>query len=244
MINIPIQGRPGEFTTEPVPNPPPPTIRRAGYGAEWLPFAIGWTASREDKWGTTGFQLNTRFNFSGLFNNKNDFQPPATSGKADGNFVILRPALSREQKIYGDWGVRLSADGQWANQPLMVGLEQFSLGGLAGVRGYRDAQEFGDTGWRVLLEPHTPLFKVALGENGTLATFVRASIFTDYGQRFLLDPPAGLPRSVAMWGAGFALNLDRGEHFEARLTFGVPLLDVPGVHAWNPRLFFSVGVKF
>src|SRR5205085_4772476 len=126
------------------------------------------------------------------------------SHRADGNFIILTPGITREQKLIGDWGLRLHADGQWANQPL-ISNEQFALGGLAGTRGYRDGEEYGDTGWRVLVEPHTPLFKVAFGEHGTLPTMLRLSLFTDYGQRYLLDPPAAKKRSLGMWGAGIGI---------------------------------------
>jgi len=210
---------------------------------QYLPLSVAWDASKADKWGSTAFNLNASRNFSALFDSKSDFRRAAGSGKASGNFLILNPGLTREQKVYGDWSIRLHADGQWANQPL-ISTEQFGLGGLAGVRGYREGQEYGDTGWRVLLEPHTPLWKVALGENNTLQTLVRLSLFTDYGQRYLLAPSAGRSGSLAMWGAGFAISATRGEHFDVRLTFGVPLLDVPGVNAWTPRLTFGVSMQF
>jgi len=187
--------------------------------------------------------LYNSFQFAGLRNDSADFRKVAGSPRASGNYYIAILGLTREQKLIGDWGLRLRADGQWANQPL-INNEQYALGGNSGVRGYQDGQEYGDTGWRTLAEAHTPLFTVPLGENKTMPLYVRFSLFTDYGQRYLLDPPVGRPRSLSMWGAGFGFSGNLGEHFDFRLAFGMPLLDIPNVKAGSSRITFAVGAQF
>src|SRR5262249_44945359 len=152
-----------------------------------------------------------------------DFQTVAGSKKATGTYYIGNFGLTREQKIYGEWGVRLHSDGQWATQPL-INNEQYALGGNAGVRGYRDGQVYSDTGWRVQIEPHTPLFNVGKVDN-TLPLYLRFFVFTDYGQGFLLDPQSR-PGSVSMWGAGFGFNASIGDRFDLRFNVGVPILSI------------------
>src|ERR1043166_4528307 len=228
---------------EPITNPIPPKMTNFSDSVEYVPLSISWDISKPDKWGQTSFGTGLSFNFSELFDNKSAFQHAAHSSKASGNYVVLTPNLTREQNIYKGWGVRFHADGQWANEPL-INNEQFGAGGQPGPRGYREGQEYGDTGWRVSLEPHTPLWNVALGENKSLPATVRLSAFTDYAQRYLLSAQPGRPESLAMWSAGLAISASRGEHFDVRLTLGLPLIDVPGLQAGTPRLSFAVSAQF
>ncbi len=235
-IGPPFMPNPGSLTASST-NLPPSLV-------EYVPFAVNFDLSRPDKWGSTSLSLYNSFQFTGLRNDSADFRKVAGSPRASGNYYIAILGLTREQKLIGDWGLRLRADGQWANQPLITN-EQFALGGNAGVRGYQDGQEYGDTGWRALAEAHTPLFTVPLGEKKTMPMYVRFSLFTDYGQRYLLDPAAaGRPPSVSMWGAGFGFSGNIGEHFDFRLAFGMPLLDIPNVKAGSSRITFAIGAQF
>ncbi|EEF58443.1 ShlB/FhaC/HecB family hemolysin secretion/activation protein [Pedosphaera parvula] len=231
----------GNLTPHPF-DPQPPAIQVVPSSVNYLPFAAGLDATRPDGWGITSFNFNNTFNFSSLFGNKKDFQKIAGSTKATGNYYVANLGMNREQRIHGDWGLRLSADGQWANQPL-ISNEQYGLGGAAGVRGYRDGQQYGDTGWRVIVEPHTELFDLGMVD-GNKPMLVRFSIFTDYGRRYLLAPPTGTDQSLSLWGTGFAFTGTIGERMDFRFTFGVPLLDVPGVTAGTPRITFLVGMQF
>jgi len=243
QIYVPVSGRPGEFTIITPSNAPPPIDLLTHDSVQYFPFALGFDASKQDKGGFTSFNAGLSVNFVGLFDNQAAFRHATGATNIDGRYVILTAGFTREQNLPHDWGMRLHMDGQWANQSLLNN-EQFGIGGLAGVRGYRDGQEYGDTGWRVLIEPHTPLFKVPLGEQNTLQTLVRASLFTDYGERYLLHTVPGRAGSLAMWGAGFAISATRGEHVDVRFTYGIPLLDVPGVPAWHPRFTFAVSAQF
>jgi len=245
----------GGFTILPVPNPIRPMITNLNKQAvNYLPVSLAWNASRPDPWGQSSFDMGLSFNIAGLLETDDSKAFHSAFGES-GNYVVLTPGATREQKLYGDWALRLHADGQWANESL-ISNEQFGLGGQAGVRGYRDGESYGDTGWRVIIEPHTPLFKVPLWEESTLPTLVRFSLFTDYGERYLYHPIAGNAGSANMWGTGFSVSATRGEHFSLNLTVGVPLLDLgrmvdpttfevkTAVHAYNPRFSFSVSAQF
>jgi hemolysin activation/secretion protein len=168
----------------------------------------------------------------------------------------------RVQRVYKDWTVKLHADGQWANGPLFSN-EQYGMGGIAGVRGYQDGFAYGDAGWRMSIEPQTPL--VQIGDvDGDTPFWIRASVFMDYGQALLLHggyfpqvayvngPVVGkIPGNAGildLWGAGWAISFNVGNHIDGRLTMGFPLAN-PGVQkGWSPlddmRLYFAIGGQF
>ena len=206
----------------------------------YLPIQLSWEGSVSDRYGSTSLGINNSFHWAGLISDKKDFANLAGTN-ANGNYYIFTASLTREQKISGGWGVRLHADGQWANQPL-ISNEQFGLGGAAGVRGYRDGQDYGDTGWRVQCEPHTPYLNLGMVD-GTQPLQARFSAFVDYGERYLLDPG---PRAgtVPLFGAGVAVAGNIGQHLDFRVTFGLPFLDTPVRKAGDWRLLFGLGAQF
>ena len=220
----------------------PPTFQNRMIESEiqYLPFALNWEAGWQDPWGTTAVNINNSFNWNAVFDNKRDFQSLA-GPRATGTYYIGNYGYTREQKIYKDWGVRLHADGQWATEPL-INNEQFAMGGVAGPRGYRDGQEYGDTGWRVQFEPHTPLWNLGLVDKKQ-PLYLRLYAFTDYGQRYLLDP-LGRPGSLALWGAGVGANGSIGDKFDFRVTFGTAILGIPGVSPGSIRISFAIGGQF
>ena len=171
----------------------------------------------------------------------------------DGNYYIANAGFTREQKLYDQWALTLKAAGQWANQTL-IGNEQFGLGGLPGPRGYRDGEEYGDAGWRVSAEPHTPIYPVCM-INYTIPLRVSGSVFMDYGQRYdystkftspnsvALGIPDRIP-SVSLWGAGAGLNAMIGKIYEFHFALGVPLLSTAAIKAGDARFYFSLSAQF
>jgi hemolysin activation/secretion protein len=240
-IFVPDIGTTGPPFTE-FPSPAVSTERQVFSSVRYLPFAVSWDANESDATGNTTFSLAQSFNFSSIFNQEENFEAVAASFKATGNYYVLTPSLTREQRIYGDWGVRLHADGQWANQPL-ISNEQFSMGGLAGPRGYRDGEVYADTGWRVQVEPHSPYWNMGLAfDKAPIVTRVYA--FVDYGQGYLLDPGPYRHGTVSLLGSGAGVDVSIGEHFDTRVNLGVPLLDLPGQEAGHLRVEFSIGMQW
>src|SRR6185369_12146835 len=108
------------------------------------------------------------------------------SKKTSGHWVILNPTLARDFLIRTNWTLSLRGEGQWTDQPL-ISNEQFGNGGVASIRGYREGEVFGDTGWRANFELKTPPRVIGLVHAGQRMT-VRGSIYMDYGETYLLDP--------------------------------------------------------
>jgi hemolysin activation/secretion protein len=159
--------------------------------------------------------------------------------------VTLQLGADRVQTVYKDWSVKLHADGQWADGPL-IGNEQYALGGTTGVRGYQDGEAYGDTGWRVMIEPQLP--PLALGmfgnEGDEEASWFRSSVFMDYGETYLLDPSHGSSGRQKFWGAGWAATISLGSHLDGRVSIAWPLITSAQTKPGDPHLYFGFGGQF
>ena len=223
------------------PSPPTASARRIATAVHYLPISLNWDGSWTDPFGSTSFFVNNSIALSGMISSESDYANAAGSPRASGTFYVLNAGLSREQKIFEEWSVSLRAAGQFATEPL-INNEQFGLGGLAGPRGYREGEEYGDTGWKVTAEPHTPLLDIGLVD-GVAPMRVRASVFTDYGERYLLDP-GSRKRSLALWGAGLGLAGTIGETIDFRIAIAWPLLTTASISRRSPHIYFGVGAQF
>jgi hemolysin activation/secretion protein len=211
---------------------------------QYLPMSLGWDAHRADGPNSTDFSFGYTVNFSGaFFHSRTNFQSITGSPHGDGYYQILTGSLGRDQMLFKNWRLSLRADGQWANQPL-ISNEQFGVGGLNGVRGYREGEVFGDTGWRIISELKTPPHVV--GEFGGVPggrLTVRASFFMDYAETYLLDPE-GRRGETPLLGTGIAGAASIGHNWEARLMFSLPLLNTPTTEADQFLVNFSLSAQF
>jgi hemolysin activation/secretion protein/AraC-like DNA-binding protein len=231
---------------------------------QYLPLNIGLNASIPDKFGTTFFNTTVNFNPFGAYGGNAGFANAAYSPDARANYVTIQPGLTRDVNCYGEWSVRLHADGQWASCPL-ISNEQYAMGGTSGVRGYQAGQAYGDTGWRVTIEPRTPQISIGMvgNEGDEVPVWLRGSVFMDYGQISVLNgfyvkeaslngpvigSIPGNPGTVDFWGTGWSLTANIGSHLDARLTMAFPLINTGGEPGWSPlhevQIYFGVGAQF
>jgi hemolysin activation/secretion protein len=232
-----------------VPQPEPTSYTTLDY----FPFNIGLNGSMPDQWGTTFFNAQANINVLPYFSEDKDFAKVSyATTNARARYVTLQLGADRVQTIYHDWSVKLHADGQWANGPL-IGNEQFAMGGTAGVRGYLDGLDYGDTGWRVSCEPQTPLINIGMvGNEGHEETcWLRGSVFMDYGELHRYENTPGLPDNLStlhtlhFWGTGLGLTANIGTHLDARLTVAWPLFEPAAKAALGPvHIYFGVGAQF
>jgi hemolysin activation/secretion protein len=143
--------------------------------------------------------------------------------------------------------LRLHADGQWASTPLFSN-EQLAMGGTGGVRGYAEGELYGDTGWRLTIEPRTPQVNIGMVD-GVTPIWVRASVFVDYGEVYRLDPtPGSVFSSQQMLGVGSGVTANIGSHLDARVTMAWPLLtdraSPTGAIAGSFIVYFGLGAQF
>ena len=237
---------------------------------DYFPFNIGLNGSVPDKFGTTYFNATANFNVLKIFSGTStqttstNITPTATnivhgtsiahghsfsgvaySPEARSDYLTLQFGADRVQTIYKDWTVKLHADGQWANSPL-IGNEQYSLGGTSGVRGYDNGQAYGDTGWRMMIEPQLPPIEIGMfgDETSGEVGWLRSSVFMDYGETYLLAPQAGSSGRQQFWGAGWAAAVSIGSHVDGRISMAWPLLTTGQTKAGSLHLYFGVGGQF
>ena len=231
-------------------------------GVEYIPFNIGLNGSISDDWGMTFFNAQMNYNlasfggFTRTTGGTNGDIVVVTHGglgliaqNAHDNYLTLQLGADRVQTIYQNWSVKLHADGQWANGSLFSN-EQYAMGGSAGVRGYTDGEAYGDTGWRIAIEPQTPLINIGMvGNEGQEApVWLRSSVFMDYGETYLFNPVAGGSSRGSFWGAGWSVTANIGNHLDARLVVAIPLITdsfAPnGTKAGDVHIYFGVGAQF
>ena len=219
-------------TSSTVVSPVPVTVKSLQY----LPLSLRYDASLRDPLGlnTFGLGLNANLWFSGSVTNV------AGSTQSSGHWVSLTPTYSRTFE-WADWVTLIRGDGQWTTEPL-ISNEQFGAGGVNSVRGYREGQVFGDTGWHATVEEQTPAHRVGT-VYGNTPLFLRGTVYTDYAETYLLDPQ-GSPESTSLWGTGFGVVASIGSHWEARFLFSVPLLGNGAIYADQPFFNFSLTAQF
>jgi hemolysin activation/secretion protein len=108
---------------------------------------------------------------------------------------------------------------QLANKPLL-GLEQFSVGGHASVRGYRENQLVNDNGTTGSLEVRIPLW-ISSGRK----SFVELAAFSDAGYSWNQRRPTMAPRVLLSAGVGARIAITK--HFLAQCYWGHQFRKVP-----------------
>lgn len=236
QITLNAQGIPNPPIVSTVSSPVPTTLQQV----EYLPLNFQYDASLRDALGLNSFTLGLGVNawYSGPVTN---LQNITGSSKSSGHWVVINPSYSRNLELVPNWVTLFRADGQWASEPL-ISNEKFGAGGVNSVRGYREGQVFGDTGWHVSLEQQTPPH-LAGYVRGNIPLTIRGSIYMDFAETYLLAPQ-GSPASTALWGTGFGGVASLGSQFEARFLFSLPLLSTSTSAAYAPFFNFSLMAQF
>lgn len=132
----------------------------------------------------------------------------------------------------------LRADAQLASRAL-VPLEQFSLGGQASVRGYRQDALLADNGVLASAELRLPVLRPGDGVVYALP-FVDAGAVGNSSGRHRPDPNA-------LVGVGLGLLWQQGDRLRLRIDYGIPLVDIRSRNkrTWQENgLYFTVEYKF
>jgi hemolysin activation/secretion protein len=225
-------------TTTILPNASPPEFNSVNY----FPITLGTDFSETDSNGTTSASLSASYNFTG---GEQNFANLAYSTRARQDFGKLNLTASRDQKMPGNCSLLLRGSAQCATGAL-ISNEQFSLGGINSVRGYFEGDDYGDSGWFGSAEVRLPYFQthVADLDREPVPAWLRASVFADYGQRYLLNADPGPSHVRSMLGAGFGVSGNINNHVDVRLAIAWPLLDSANTQAGDTHLYFTIGAQF
>lgn len=192
------------------------------------------------EWTQRGSQdvLAFRSQFSlgvGAFNATINNEPP------DGRFFEWQGQGQYVRSLAPNTLLVLRSSLQLTTQPL-VPLEQFTLGGLYSVRGYRQDQFLTDNGVFASAEIRLPILRVDEVEG-----LLQIAPFVDFGVAWNDDENQILtPAPNTLVGVGLGLQWQMGDNFSARFDWGIPLVDVDSRDRTlqEQGLYFSVNYSF
>lgn len=160
--------------------------------------------------------------------------------RADGrpDFTKLTGTAIRQQHLFGNFYLRLSAAGQKAAQPLLVS-EQFALGGPQFGRAYDPGEIAGDDG----VAGSAELRYVALVQNSAIQSY-EVYGFYDLGAVWNMGVNDGIGRqSLASAGVGVRVALRR--NLNCSLEIADPLTRTVAAEGGKPvRVFASISLGF
>jgi hemolysin activation/secretion protein len=138
----------------------------------------------------------------------------------DGRFFSWRGQAQWVRLLAPDTLLVMRTDMQLADRPL-VPLEQFSLGGLESVRGYRQDALLADSGIFASAELRFPLYRDSKREHTVhLIPFIDVGRLWNTSDRE--DPDPGTLSSI-----GLGLQWQWSDRLRARLDYGIPLVSIP-----------------
>lgn len=136
----------------------------------------------------------------------------------DSRFFAWRGQGQYVRRLGQDTLVVFRSDLQFATTNL-VPLEEFSVGGIQSVRGYRQDAVLTDNGFFSSAEVRLPIYKAASVEG--LLSIVP---FLDFGVGWNDDSEEN-PNDNKLLGMGMGLQWQMGDQLNARLDYAFPLLD-------------------
>jgi hemolysin activation/secretion protein len=161
----------------------------------------------------------------------------ATISDSDPNarFLSWRGQAQWVRLLAPDTLFLVRGDLQWSDRTILP-VEQFGLGGLLSVRGYRQDLLLTDNGVFGSAEVRIPILR--LPKQRALLQFAP---FVDIGKGWNNGETAD-PDPSTLASLGFGLRLQLGNRFTARMEFGFPLIRVDSrKETWQERgIYFSI----
>jgi len=149
------------------------------------------------------------------------FDATVNEGRPDGKFVSWRGQAQwlRQLKSSSNINLLLRSDLQISTDDL-VPLERFSLGGIDSVRGYRQDALLGDSGILASAEVRVPFYRWSNNQSS-----ISVVPFVDFGTTWSnSDEERQEEDTVVSLGLGLRLNIF--DTLNARLDYGIPLIEV------------------
>lgn len=153
----------------------------------------------------------------------------------DGRYFSWRGQAQYVQLLAPDTLLILRSNLQFSPDSLLS-LEQFAIGGLGSVRGYRQDYLLTDNGIFFSVEGQIPILRFAPNQVLQIVPFL------DYGQGWN-NGEIETPQKNQLLGTGLGLQLRLEENFVGRFYYGIPLISVPTgeKRTWQENgIYFSV----
>jgi hemolysin activation/secretion protein len=147
------------------------------------------------------------------------FDASVNREEPDSRFFAWRGQVQWLRQLNSSINLLLRSDIQLSTTDL-VPLEQFSLGGLESVRGYRQDSLLGDSGVFASAEVRIPFYRWDRSRSS-----LSVIPFVDFGTVWG-DSDIQNQEEDTLVSAGVGLQLDVSERLRARLDWGIPLIEV------------------
>ena len=188
---------------------------RAVTTVEYLTGTLQYRAIAVSANATTGFNVGATFGFDGVLNDQEQFDLKRFGAEA--SFIYFYGGAEHERRLT-DEGLTLTAavDWQYANLPI-ISNEQFTLGGVQSVRGYRQAEILADSGVRGSFELGHPVpYQRFWPQSGAVIDAWNAFVFVDGGYATINMPLDGAEDEFALGSAGAGMRIELLDHLTAR----------------------------
>ena len=196
----------------------------------------------DQPWGGIGAHAEQVTNLPGGSWN-NDLSYGAVRTNANRRWTAFRYGLDASY-LLGTWTATARLRGQHTGSLLIPG-EQFGLGGVTSVRGLREREMTGDTGYTMTLELNGPPMAMAGG--------VRPVVFLDHGHVKLLDNSGRVGTTVnqdtaTSVGVGARWNHERRVDLSLDLAYVLNGIassgSIPGTKAGDTKLMLNALIRF
>lgn len=149
------------------------------------------------------------------------FDATVNEGAPDGKFVGWRGQVQWLRQLQADDNINLLIRSDLQLSPSdLVPLEQFSLGGIDSVRGYRQDALLGDNGLFISAEVRYPFYRWNNGQSS-----LSVIPFLDFGTVWSDKENVNQDEDTVV-SAGFGVQLALEDALRARLDYGIPFIDV------------------
>ena len=167
------------------------------------------------------------------------FEATINEDAPDSSFFAWRGQGQWVRRLDRDFLFLLRGDVQLSTSAL-VPLEQFRVGGFDSVRGYRQDLLLGDNGLFASAELRIPILRIP-----SLDGVVQLTPFFDIGTIWNKEERIEIENDV-LPSVGLGLNFSAGERFNARLDWGIPLvdIDIDSGTLQEDGIYFSINYNF
>jgi hemolysin activation/secretion protein len=162
---------------------------------------------------------------------------------AGSSFVSWLGQAEYVRRIYKDWEAVVRSDVQLTDHTLFP-IEQFALGGIDSVRGYREYLTVTDDAFFASGELRIPIASLRIPRLADSDDAGKLQIvpFYDYGRGWNVDRPTPYPPDIS--GAGAGLRWDVGSGILAEFYYARPLRDVRvGTSLEDRGIYFRLTTK-
>jgi hemolysin activation/secretion protein len=205
----------------------------------YVPLSLSYSSSLRGASGVTRFNTGLNLAFRGLASSESEFEYKRYNAR--GNYIVLGAGVEREQNL--PMGLRLLAkvNGQLADQPLIAN-EQYTVGGMTSVHGYKESEASGDNGLLgnvVLTSPDLAGFFLS---NDRLNINLKA--FYDAAHVSKIDPLPGEERETKLQGTGAGIRIAWDNRFEAVVDWGMALESTADTDSGDHVVYFLTKFQF